>query len=173
LGVDPKSPDIMSRPPRPPGEGVFSPSVIVLLVVISAYLTLILLPLFAYYVLFDPNRLGEPDQILTLAQTMVFATLIMAEQVNAFNCRSDLYSLFTVGFFKNRLLVVSVILSTSMLIAVIYWPPLARLFHTYPLNLRDWLIAMVLALTIFPIVEITKWIIRRKGRYRQHLIAGG
>jgi P-type Ca2+ transporter type 2C len=172
LGVDPKSPDIMSRPPRPPEEGVFSPSVIVLLVVISAYLTLILLPLFAYYVLFDPNRLGQPDQVLALAQTMVFATLIMAEQVNAFNCRSDLDSLFTVGFFKNRLLIISVILSSSMLVAVIYWPPLAKLFHTYPLNPKDWLIAVGLGLTIFPIVEITKWIIRRRVRRRQHMIAG-
>ena len=27
LGVDPKAPDIMSRPPRPPAEGVFSPTV--------------------------------------------------------------------------------------------------------------------------------------------------
>ena len=74
--------------------------------------------------------------------------------------------------FKNRLLIISVILSSSMLVAVIYWPPLATLFHTYPLHLRDWLIAIGLGVTIFPIVEITKWIIRRKGRYRQHLVTG-
>jgi P-type Ca2+ transporter type 2C len=163
LGVDPKAPDIMSRPPRPPAEGVFTRAVIALLAVISVYLTLILLPLFAYYVLYDPNRLGQPDRILSQAQTMVFVTLILAEQVNAFNCRSDFYSLFTVGFFTNRLLLISVILSSSMLVAVIYWPPLATLFHTHPLNLRDWLIAVGLGLTILPIVEFTKWIIRRKG----------
>jgi Ca2+-transporting ATPase len=173
LGVDPKAPDIMSRPPRPPAEGVFSPSVIVLLAVISVYLTLILLPLFAYYVFYDPNRLGQPDQILSQAQTMVFVTLILAEQVNAFNCRSDFYSLFTVGFFTNRLLLISVLLSSSMLAAVIYWPPLATLFHTYPLNLRDWLIAVGLGLTIFPIVEGTKWIIRLRSRYRQYQFSGG
>jgi Ca2+-transporting ATPase len=172
LGVDPKAPDIMSRPPRPPAEGVFTRPVIVLLAVISIYLTLILLPLFAYYVFYDPNRLGQPDQILSLAQTMVFVTLILAEQVNAFNCRSDFFSLFTVGFFTNRLLLISVTLSSSMLAAVIYWPPLATLFHTHPLNLRDWLIAVGLGLTIFPIVEFTKWIIRLKSRYRQHKVSG-
>jgi Ca2+-transporting ATPase len=173
LGVDPKAPDIMSRPPRPPAEGVFTRSVIVLLAVISVYLTLILLPLFAYYVLYDPNRLGKPDQILSQAQTVVFVTLILAEQVNAFNCRSDFYSLFTVGFFANRLLLIGVILSSSMLVAVIYWPPLAALFHTHPLNLRDWLIAVGLGLTIFPLVEVTKWIIRLKDRYRQHQVPAG
>ncbi|MCK9374860.1 MAG: HAD-IC family P-type ATPase [Syntrophobacterales bacterium] len=166
LGVDPKAPDIMRRPPRPAGEGVFSHSVNVLLVVISVYLTLILLPLFAFYVFFDPNGLGEPDQILSQAQTMVFATLILAEQVNAFNCRSDIHSLFSVGFFTNRLLLISVTLSTIMLTAVIYWPPLTRLFHTFPLHLRDWLIAVGLGLSIFPVVEVTKWIIRRKARRR-------
>ncbi len=168
LGVDPKAPDIMHRPPRPAGEGVFSPSVNVLLVVISVYLTAMLLPLFAYYWFFDPNRLGEQEQILSQAQTMVFATLIVAEQVNAFNCRSDLHSLFSVGFFANRLLLLSVTLSFIMLTAVIYWPPLATLFHTYPLNLKDWLIAVGLGLSIFPVVEFTKWIIRRKLRGRQH-----
>ena len=49
LGVDPKAPDIMSRPPRPPAEGVFSPTVNALLAVISLYLTVILIPLFGYY----------------------------------------------------------------------------------------------------------------------------
>ncbi len=171
LGVDPKALDIMRRPPRPTGEGVFSPSVTVLLVVISGYLTLMLLPLFAYYVLFDPNGLGEQDQILAQAQTMVFVTLIVAEQVNAFNCRSDLHSLFTVGFFANRLLLISVTLSTIMLTAVIYWPPLARLFHTYPLDLQDWLIAAGLGLSIFPVVEVTKWILRRRGRSRQRQVS--
>jgi P-type Ca2+ transporter type 2C len=167
LGVDPKAPDIMARPPRPPAEGIFTRPVIVLVAVISVYLTLILLPLFAYYVFYDPNRLVRPDQILSQAQTMVFVTLILAEQVNAFNCRSDFYSLFTLGFFTNRLLLISVSLSSSMLVAVIYWPPLATLFHTHPLNLRDWLIAAGLGLSIFPVVEVIKWIIRRKGRCGQ------
>ena len=49
LGVDPKAPDIMSRPPRPPAEGVFSPNVIALLGAIALYLTAILIPMFGYY----------------------------------------------------------------------------------------------------------------------------
>ncbi len=49
LGVDPKAPDIMSRPPRPPAEGVFSPTVNALLAAIALYLTAILIPLFGYY----------------------------------------------------------------------------------------------------------------------------
>ena len=36
---------------------------------------------------------------------MVFITLVLTELVNAFNCRSDHLSLFTVGIFPNRFLV--------------------------------------------------------------------
>jgi len=164
LGVDPKAPDIMRRPPRPPQEGVFSRSVTVLLVVISLYLSLILLPLFAYYVLWNPLQLGDPNQVLTQAQTMVFVTLILAELVNAFNCRSDIHSLFTVGFFPNRFLVASVALSLGIMVAVINWPPLAEIFRVRPLTLNDWLLAAGLGLTLLPVVEVTKWLLRRRSQ---------
>jgi P-type Ca2+ transporter type 2C len=166
LGVDPKAPDIMRRPPRPPREGVFSRSVTVLLAVISLYLALILLSLFTYYVLRNPSQLSDPGQVLTQAQTMVFVTLILAELVNAFNCRSDLHSLFTVGFFPNRFLVASVAVSLGIMLAVINWPPLAEIFRVRPLTLVDWLLAAGLGLTLFPVVEVTKWLLRRQVHLR-------
>jgi hypothetical protein len=58
-----------------------------------------------------------------------------------------------------------------MLMAVLYWPPLASLFHTYPLDRGDWLIAAGLGLSIFPVVEMTKWIIRRQSRKRPLIMA--
>jgi len=164
LGVDPKAPDIMSRPPRPPQQGVFTPTVNGLLVVISVYLTLILTPLFAYYYYGNPRGLGDPEQILIEAQTMVFITLVLAEMVNAFNCRSDYLSLFKIGVFKNRFLIVSVLISLAMMVAVIEWDPLAALFHTTPLRWQDWLLATGLALTLLPVVELTKWWVRRPVR---------
>jgi Ca2+-transporting ATPase len=164
LGVDPKAPDIMHRPPRPPQEGVFSRPVIVLLVVISLYLTLILLPLFIYYVLFNPRQLSDSGQVLTQAQTMVFITLILAELVNSFNCRSDIHSLFTVGVLPNRFLLVGVLLSLGIMVAVINWQPLADIFHVAPLTSLDWLLATGLSLTLVPVVEVTKWLLRRRLR---------
>ena len=164
LGVDPKAPDVMERPPRPPQEGVFTRSVTVLLVVISLHLTLVLLPLFAYYVLFNPHQFSDTTQILVQAQTMVFITLILAELVNAFNCRSDIHSLFTVGFLPNRFLLWSALLSLVIMVVVIHWQPLAALFHVRPLRPWDWLLAAGLGLTIFPVVEVTKWLLRRQAQ---------
>ncbi|MHB9073046.1 MAG: cation-translocating P-type ATPase [Desulfobaccales bacterium] len=171
LGVDPKAPDIMSRPPRPPREGVFSPTVNGLLAGISLYLTAMLIPLFGYYYLWNPWGLSDPEMVLTEAQTMVFITLVLAELVNVFNCRSDYLSLFKVGVFRNRFLILAVLVSLGMMVAVIEWDPLSRLFHTTPLRWQDWMVAVGLSLTMIPIVELTKWLIRRKGRGRQNLIS--
>jgi Ca2+-transporting ATPase len=173
LGVDPKAPDIMSRPPRPPDEGVFSATVNGLLAAISLYLTVVLIPLFAYYYLWNPWGLSDPKLVLTEAQTMVFITLVLAELVNAFNCRSDYLSVFQVGIFRNGFLILAVLASLGMMVAVIEWEPLSRLFHTTPLRWQDWGIAVGLSLTIIPIVELTKWLICRKGRCRPRLVPGG
>ncbi|HAY22072.1 MAG TPA: ATPase, partial [Desulfobacterales bacterium] len=125
LGIDPKAPDIMSRPPRPLTEGVFTNTVNTLLAVIAGYKTLIILPLFAYYYLYNPTGATDSEQILPHAQTMVFVTLVLAELVNAFNCRSSRLSLFTVGPFANRFLIAAVIISLAMTVGVVQCTPLA------------------------------------------------
>ena len=95
---------------------------------------------------------------------MVFVTLVLAELVNAFNCRAVTLSLFTVGFFANRFLIVAVILSLAMTVAVVEYDPLARLFHTVSLSWRDWLLALGLSLSLVPVVEVTKLLLRRWKR---------
>jgi magnesium-transporting ATPase (P-type) len=82
--------------------------------------------------------------------------------VNAFNCRSDVHSLFTVGLFANRFLVAGVVLSLGIMAAVINWPPLAEIFRVRPLAAVDWLLAAGLSLTLLPVVEGTKWLLRRR-----------
>jgi Ca2+-transporting ATPase len=163
LGVDPPAPDLMSRPPRPLAEGVFSRPVNVMLAVISAYLTLILIPLFAFYYYENPWGLSDPEEVLIRAQTMVFITLVLAELVNAFNCRSEYHSLFTVGLFANRYLWLAVLISLGMMVAVVEWDPLANIFHTMPLNLTDWAVVVGLSLLIIPVAEVAKWWVRRSG----------
>lgn len=164
LGVDPPAPDLMSRPPRPPEEGVFTRTVTTLLAVIAIYLTLILIPLFAYYYYYNPGGLASPQEVLVKAQTMVFIILVLAELVNAFNCRSHYLSLFTVGIFPNKFLLAAVLISLVTMVAVVEWPPLARLFHTASLSLGDWLVAAGLSLTLVPVVELAKWRLRARAR---------
>jgi Ca2+-transporting ATPase len=162
LGVDPKAPDIMRRPPRSPEEGVFTRSVNVLLGVISIYIFLTLVAVFAYYFYWNPGGHDGYQETLNHAQTMVFIGFVLFEMVNAFNCRHDYHSLFTVGFFRNRFLVAAVVLSLLIIFTVVQWPPLSDLFHTVPLSLQDWLLAAALSLPLIPVVEMAKWVLRRR-----------
>jgi Ca2+-transporting ATPase len=160
LGVDPKTPDIMSRPPRPRDEGIFTQSVIILIGVITVYLASALTLLYSYYLYANPGDLLDPDAIAVRARTMMFLTMMLAMLINAFNCRSDSHSLFTVGFLANRYLVVSVVLGLVMAVAVVQWPPLALLFHTLPLTLMDWLYVALVSILLIPVVELAKWVLR-------------
>jgi Ca2+-transporting ATPase len=164
LGVDPKAPDIMARPPRPPEEGIFTGSVIALMVVITAYLTVVLIPLFHHYYHGYLAVIGNQDLSLTRAQTMVFVTLVLAELVIAFNCRSEYHSIFRVGVLANRFLLLATLISLGMVVAVVQVPPLAQLFHAVPLGWKEWLFAAFLAFLLLPVVEVTKWLMRQGAR---------
>jgi Ca2+-transporting ATPase len=48
-----------------------------------------------------------------------------------------------------------------MLALIIYVPFLQEMFGTFRLTQADWLIVVGLALTISPVLELTKWVERR------------
>ena len=93
---------------------------------------------------------------------------MLSMMVLSLNCRSDHLSLFTVGFFRNRFLVLALLLSLGLAVIVIEWPFLARHFETVPLGYKDWLLAAGVSLGLFPVLELTKLFIR----WRWHRTAG-
>jgi Ca2+-transporting ATPase len=166
LGVDPPDPDIMRRPPRDPQESVFNRRIMMLMAVMALNITFVIVPLFYWYLksggYYAPGvSAAMKEEILLKGQTVVLAMMILFELVNAYNNRSDRHSLFKVGFFKNKWLTWSILSSVVLAVIVIQVPALDPLFHTSFLTTRDWIIVTLAALTIFPVVEITKWILNR------------
>jgi Ca2+-transporting ATPase len=168
LGVDPKSPDLMSRPPRPVKEGLFNSAVLAVITASTLYLTIALLGIFAYYIHGNVILAADPQDLEVRARTLLFVSTMLSMMALALNCRSDHLSLFTVGFFRNRYLVLALLLSLGLAVTVIEWPFLARHFETVPLGYRDWLLAAGISLGLFPVLELTKLFIRR----RWHRVAG-
>jgi Ca2+-transporting ATPase len=147
LGVDPADPDIMNRPPRTPGESIFTRPVKLMIFGIAIILAAILLPVFNW---------GIQTKGLVYGQTMVFTTMVLFEMFNSFNFRSHRYSILKIGPFSNKWLVVSVSISVLMQVAVLYIPMLFRLFDTTPLSLGDWLIMLPLSATPLVATEVAK-----------------
>jgi Ca2+-transporting ATPase len=93
-------------------------------------------------------------------QTMVFTTLVLAQMGNAMAIRSNTESVFKIGLFSNRTMVIAITATAILQLALIYVPFLQRFFGTKPLAPRDLVIALVASLVVFVAVEIEKWIRR-------------
>jgi P-type Ca2+ transporter type 2C len=158
LSVDPPEPDLMKRKPRPRKESIFTPNVMGYLLVAGLWTTAVSLTVFLWAI--------KTDRPVSEAQSMVFITLILVEFFNAFNCRSLDYSVFQVGFFKNKWLLLSVLVQVPFLLAIIYWPPLQRAFGTHSLSREEWLIAVGLSASIFVGMELFKLI--KRGCVKPH-----
>jgi Ca2+-transporting ATPase len=96
---------------------------------------------------------------LSEAMTMVFAGLVLTEFFKAYNYRSDRRSAF-VRPFANPWLNGAIAWELALLLAVIYLPLAQKFLGTYALPLNDWMILLGVALTIFPVLELVKWLMR-------------
>jgi Ca2+-transporting ATPase len=152
LGVDPHEPDLMELPPRDPKESVFTRKIQRYIAGLAVNIFLGLFPLFYWY---------WKVEGLVKAQTMVLVTIILFEMFIAFNCRSDRYSIFKLGWFSNKWLVWAVLSSITLMVLVLYVPYLAFLFHTVPLGYFDWIVALGVSCSALIFVELYKLIWER------------
>jgi P-type Ca2+ transporter type 2C len=156
LGVDPADEGVMSRPPRPRGEGVITIRMwagILFVGVVMAIGTLAVL---------DASLSGgfiESSGDLRYAQTMAFTTLMLCQLFNVFNARSDSQSAFH-GMFKNRWLWGGVGLSLILQLLVLYAPFLQNAFSTTGLGLGDWLLCTAAASSVLWTREMAKLVSR-------------
>ncbi len=152
LSVDPPETDLMHNPPRDSKRGIFTRPVVFLMLVGGLWSGLVNLSLFIWVL--------ESGRAVEQAMTLTFLCLILIQLLKAYNFRSDRYSVFHKPF-ANKWLNLSVLWELTLLNLIIYVPFLQRLFGTYGLSAADWIIVIGVALTIVPILEMGKWMVRR------------
>jgi Ca2+-transporting ATPase len=160
LSVDTSEDGLMDRAPRNPKRGIFTPPVVVLIVIGGLWSTLVNVMLFLHVLGTGSNLSLEPEQALMQAMTMTFISLVLIQFVKAYNFRSDRASLLRRPF-ANKWLNIAILWELMLLTAVIYVPLLQDAFGTYALTLGDWLLVLVVSGTVVPVLELVKWIIRR------------
>ncbi|WEG10895.1 cation-translocating P-type ATPase [Pullulanibacillus sp. KACC 23026] len=137
LGVDQAEDNVMKRGPRPTNEGVFARGLG--WKIISRGFLIGVATTAAFWITLN----GDPDDLLK-AQSVAFVTLVMAQLIHVFDCRSE-RSIFDRNPFENRYLVLAVFSSILLMLVVMYVPVLQPVFHTVPLTVRDWLLVLGLA----------------------------
>lgn len=142
LGLDQPEKNVMKRPPRHPNESIFARGLAFKIITRGFMIGLVTLIAFMFAYRQNPEH-------LEYAQTVAFVTLVLAQLIHVFDCRSD-QSVFARNPFGNMYLVGAVISSLLLMLVVVYYPPLQPIFHTVSLPLREWL--MILALSAIPTI---------------------
>jgi Ca2+-transporting ATPase len=152
LAVDPPEPDLMRRKPRNPRTGIFTRPVVTLMVVGGVWSALVNLGLFIW-----ARNSGRSDAV---AMTMTFVSLVLIQFFKAYNFRSDRLSMLHRPF-ANKWLNLAIVWELILLALIVYLPILHEPFGTFSLPWMDWVIICLLALTVSPVLELTKWLGRR------------
>ncbi len=152
LAVDPPEADLMRRKPRNPRTGIFTRPVVTLMVVGGVWSALVNLGLFAWAL--------SSGRSLEESMTMTFISLVLIQFFKAYNYRSDRHSVLNKPF-ANKWLNWAILWEVVLLIAIVYVPFLHDAFGTFYLPLIDWVIVILLSLTISPVLELAKWMERR------------
>lgn len=158
LGVEKGEENLMQREPRNPKEGIFAGGMgfdiffqgfIITLLTMAAYFI-------GHYVEAGVWEITNSED----GMTMAFLTLSMVEIFHSFNMRSRRGSVFTLHN-HNKYIWLATIASFVLTTAVIYVPFLSDAFGFEHISLKEYAIAIALAILIIPIMEIVKFIQRK------------
>ncbi|MDQ0168862.1 calcium-translocating P-type ATPase, SERCA-type [Paenibacillus tundrae] len=140
LGVDQPEKDLMEHKPRGAKENIFARRLGWKIISRGVLIGLCTLGAFWLTLQAAPDHPGQ----LIKAQSVAFATLVLAQLIHVFDCRSS-RSIFHRNPLQNKYLVLAVISSVVLMLIVMYVEPLQPIFKTVPLGLREWAICIVAA----------------------------
>jgi len=170
LGEEKGEEDIMKRPPRPRDEKLLTPQVLLTAYGIKGPIEAVA-GFFCYFaVLFEGGwkfgeQLANNNPLYMQAITAFFSAVIICQIANVFASRTRFQSVFTMGLFSNRAILLGIAVEL-LILALIIWSPFANLiFNTSPLNLRYVLLSVPFAIFLLGIDELRKYLLRRNVRW--------
>ncbi len=173
LGTEKPEANIMKRPPRRRGARLIDGKLMAraflwlgpieaLLCFFGFYIVLdgsviqklIPLPIITYWVqIIQGLPLTAPERYF-MAVTVFHAGVVFAQVGNALACRTEESPIRELGVFSNPRLLQGIVIEIMIILALIYFPPLAKMFDHYPI---PWFLG--LGLIIFaPTLFLIEWI---------------
>ena len=163
LGLERPEPDIMDRPPRSAKDGVFSGGLGFDIAYQGVLITVITLISYLIGHCMEVGYFEMPRGVSPDGMTMAFLTMSMCEIFHSFNMRSQRRSVFTLRG-HNRVLWAAMLGSLILTTVVLEVPPIAAAFGFTPVGWAEYGIALALAVLVIPVVELVKFIQRRRAR---------
>ena len=146
--------DVMHRHPRDPGAPLLSPLLLWRILFVSLVLMAGTFGLFVWY------RIG--GCCIEEARTVAVNVLVFFEIFYLFNTRRFYASAFRMETLTgNRYAVWAVVVLILFQLLFTYAPPMQLLFQTTPLSVMHWVHIVAVASSLFFMVELEKWLLRR------------
>ncbi|EEY34076.1 cation-translocating P-type ATPase [Pseudoleptotrichia goodfellowii] len=171
LGVDPGDKEVMTRKPRNPKESFFAEGAGMRAVI--AGILIGSLTLFSFYIGINEHGFGiselfnnntpEAETALTYGRTMAFIVLTVSQLFYSLTMRNSKKTIFEVGFFKNKFLILSIITGIVLQVGLTSIPSISNIFKVTQIKLVDWDIVILFALIPFAVNEIIKIISRKRN----------
>jgi magnesium-transporting ATPase (P-type) len=178
LGAEAPEPRQMVEPPRSRTTPLLDRSVLgrafCYLGPLEAAISLSLVPLAAWLFLeWKPGELlpGAGPGLARLS-TLVFASIVLMQAVNALACRSSHRSALGAGALGNRMLLSAIGFELIVLLAFVHVPAFQTMLGHHGLSKREWLLVLAAPIALLMAEELRKLVVRRRlqGRARA---AGG
>lgn len=147
IALEPKQGDELKQPPRDGSVRLIFTGMLWQIGFLASLLGLSIFFVFEYMLHYT--------QIAT-ARTMVLSSIVIFEWLIAYNSRSDDRSIFKLGIFKNKLLVIAIGCGVLLQVSITYCPLFYPLFHMVPLSWKQWMLALLPGVVIFSIETIRK-----------------
>jgi magnesium-transporting ATPase (P-type) len=156
LVMEPAEGDEMAHRPIPANEPLLTRNILARMAFMTPTIAVSTLGWFIYR-----QEMGVP---FAQVQTETFTVLAVCQWFNVLSCRSERHSAFDATLFKNRWLVGGVLLGNLLQLAVVFLPPLQRVFHTVPIALGDMFAIGAVASLVLWVEELRKWVVRSNER---------
>jgi P-type Ca2+ transporter type 2C len=152
IALEPKEGDVMHEKPRHPETRIISRDMMINVLIVA--IVMAVGTLWVYL-----NAIGAGD--VTRAQTMAFITIAMFQVFNAFNVRSRTQSIFKIGLFTNKYLIIAQVTSVFLLFLATTVPFMQTALSTTRISVNDWMMIVLVTSSILVVTELRKFIQRR------------
>ena len=107
--------------------------------------------------------LPDAGDLYIQATAATYTGIVMGQVGAGLAFRTSRQSLFSIGLFTNRLLLVGIAFELALLMAMLWLPPLQSAFHMAPLDPRMWLLLVVWPVVVVAAEEARKAVLRARA----------
>ncbi len=156
LAVEPGEGDEMQKPPRSPHETLFNPLMIRRVLISALVVGGLSFICFAY--------LLDAGWSESSARNSVLLLMVLFENVQALNSRSESKSVFIQPWRHNRSLILAIVAAQAIHIAAMYWPVMQQVLGAESVELSHWASLLLVAISLLLVIEVDKGLGRQPKR---------